>query len=99
MKIHKRTKLTPQQREEIYRRRHTEHIRVALLAEEYHVSRPTIYKILSRGRKRDFSVQNSCNSRFRTLSWGMKRLAKIEMKIEFNLKNGAKRYNKSYPVK
>ena len=45
MNIHKRTKRTPQQREEIYRRHHTEHIRVALLAEEYHVSCPTIYEI------------------------------------------------------
>ena len=66
----------PQQREKIYRRHHTEHIRVALLAEEYHVSRPTIYKIPARGRKRDFSIHNSCNARFRTLAWGMKRLAK-----------------------
>ena len=97
MNIHKRTKLTPQQREEIYRRHHTEHIRVALLAEEYHVSRPTIYKILARGRKRDFSIHNSCNARFRTLAWGMKRLAKIEKTIEARLKKEAKRYNKSYP--
>ena len=82
MNIHKRTKLTPQQREEIYRRHHTEHIRVALLAEEYHVSRPTIYKIPARGRKRDFSIHNSCNARFRTLAWGMKRLAKIEKKSD-----------------
>lgn len=82
MNIHKRTKPTPQQREEIYRRHHTEHIRVALLAEEYHVCRPTIY---------------SCNARFRTLAWGMKRLAKIEKTIEARLKKEAKRYNKSYP--
>jgi len=68
-----------------------------LLAEEYHVSRPTIYKILARGRKRDFSIHNSCNARFRTLAWGMKRLAKIEKTIEARLKKEAKRYNKSYP--
>ena len=76
MNIHKRTKRTPQQREGIYRRHHTEHIRVALLAKEYHVSRPTIYKILARGRKRDFSIHNSCNAPFRTPAWGMKRFAK-----------------------
>ena len=97
MNIHERTKLTPRQREEIYRRHHTEHIRVALLAEEYHVSRPTIYKIPARGRKRDFSIHNSCNARFRTLAWGMKRLAKIEKTIEAGLKKEAKRHNKSYP--
>ena len=40
---------------------------------------------------------NSCNARFRTLAWGMKRLAKIEKTIEARLKKEAKRYNKSYP--
>ena len=53
-----------------------------MLAEDYHVSRPTIHKIPARGRKRDFSIHNSCNARFRTLAWGMKRLAKIEKKSD-----------------
>ena len=70
MNIHKRTKLTPLQREEIYLEHHREHVQVALSAQEYHVSRPTIYKILARGRKRDFSVHNSCSARFRCLQWG-----------------------------
>ena len=97
MNIHKRTKLPPQQREEIYRRHYTEHIRVALLAGEYHVSRPTIHKIPARGQKRDSSIRNSCNAPFRTSAWGMKRLAKIEKTIEARLKKEAKCYNKSYP--
>ena len=76
LQIHKRTKLTPEQRKEIFSRRYENIVRVAILAEEYHVSRPTIYKILARGRKRDFSVHNSTNARFRHLRWGMKRLSR-----------------------
>ena len=53
-----------------------------MLAGDYHVSRPTIHKIPARGRKRDFSIHNSCNAPFRTLAWGMKRLAKIEKKSD-----------------
>lgn len=97
MHIHKRTRLTPQQREEIYRRHHKENLKVSVLAVEYHVSRPTIYKILARGRGRDFTIHKSTNARFRTVQWGMKRLAKIEKSIEDKLKKRAKRYNKNYP--
>ncbi len=41
MVIHKRTRLTPIQREEIYRAYHEEKKKVSELAESYHVSRPT----------------------------------------------------------
>lgn len=67
------------------------------LAREYHVSRPTIYKILKRGRRNDFSIHKSTNSRFRCLKCGIKRLAKIEAQIENRLKLQSKRYNKDYP--
>jgi len=46
MVMHKRTRLVPLQREEIYRRYKEDNIRVIDLSREYHVSRPTIYKIL-----------------------------------------------------
>jgi len=46
MVIHKKTRLTPVQRQEIYSAYHTEKKKVAELAREYQVSRPTIYKIL-----------------------------------------------------
>lgn len=69
MNIHKRTQLTPLQRKEIDLKHHREHVPVALLAEEYHVSPPTIDKILSRGRKCDCSVHNSCNARSACLHW------------------------------
>ena len=53
MAIHKRTRLTPIQREEIYGFYHGGEKKVSELAEAYPVSRPTIYKIIRRGRQRD----------------------------------------------
>jgi len=43
MVIHKRTRLTSIQQEEIYRIYHGEGRKVTERAEAYHVSRPTIY--------------------------------------------------------
>ncbi len=97
MVIHKRTRLTPIQRQEIYREYHEEGKKVSCLAEAYHVSRPTIYKIIQRGRQRDFSIHRSTNRRFCCLKYGIKRLSKIEEVIEARLKKQAKRYNKDYP--
>lgn len=97
MVIHKKTRLTPIQREQVYRKYHDENIRVSDLAIEYHVSRPTIYKIIHRGKVNDFSVHKSVNKRFRCIKYGIKRLAKIEAKIEAKLKRQAQRYNKDYP--
>ena len=99
MAIHKGTRLTPLQREEIYRREYQEEgKKVSYLAEACHVSRPTIYKIIQRGRQRDFAIHPSTNKRFRCLKYGIKRLSKIEEAIETRLKRQAKRYNnKEYP--
>ena len=55
LQIHKRTKLTLEQQKEIFSRRYKNNVRTAVIAKEYHVSRPTIYKILTRGRKRDYA--------------------------------------------
>ena len=97
MVIHKRTRLTPLQRKAVYRTYVEDKIRVSDLAREFHVSRPTIYKIINRGRLQDFSIHRSTNARFRTIKYGLRRLAKIEKSIEERLKNKAKRYNKDYP--
>lgn len=97
MDIHKNTKLTPEQRKEIYRAYYHESQRVTDLAQDYRVSRPTIYKVLKRGRKQDFSVHDSTNQRYRCLKYGIKRLAKVEREIEERRKREAKRYNKHYP--
>lgn len=97
MVIHKKTRLTPIQREQVYRKYHDENIRVSDLVIEYHVSRPTIYKIIHRGKVNDSSVYKSINKRFRYIKYGIKRLAKIEAKIEAKLKRKAQRYTKDYP--
>jgi len=97
MVIHKRTRLTPIQREEVYQAYHGQGKKVSDLAEAYHVSRPTIYKILRQGRQRDFSIHNSTNKRSRCLKYGLRRLSKIEKEIESRLKSKARRYNKDYP--
>lgn len=97
MVVHKRTRLTPIQREELYRQYKEENRRVCDLAREYHVSRPTVYKIIGRGHQKDFTIHRSLNKRFRCLKYGIKRLAKIEKHIEDKLKQQAKRYSKDYP--
>lgn len=97
MVIHKRTRLTEIQRKAIYKAYTKNNIRVSALAAEYHVSRPTIYKIVHRGRLKDFSVHPSTNQRYRCLKYGIRRLAKVEAHIEAKLKREAKRYNKDYP--
>jgi len=97
MVIHKKTRLTPVQRKEICDKHFKDKIRVSILSREYHVSRPTIYKILHRGRKNDYSIHKSTNARFRCLKYGIRRLARIEKEIEERLKRKAKRYNKDYP--
>lgn len=97
MTIHKNTKLTPIQRKEIFRKHYHEGVGTAELARTYQVSRTVIYRILHRGRNKDFSVHKSINQRFRCLEYGMKRLAKVEAELEKKLKQRAVRYNKSYP--
>ena len=97
MVIHKRTRLTPFQRKAVYRKYSEEKITVSDLACQFHVSRPTIYKIIKRGRAQDFSIHSSTNARYRMVKYGLRRLAKIEKSIEDRLKKQAKRYNKDFP--
>ena len=97
MVIHKKTRLTPHQREQVYLDYYQNKLRICDLVHKYHVTAPTIYKILERGRQSDFSIHNSMNHRFRCLKYGIKRLKKIECKIEERLKRKANRYNKDYP--
>ena len=97
MNIHKRTRLTLLDRQEIWRLYQTRLWKVAHLAEHFHVSRPTIYDVLKRARLQEFTPRDSTNQRFKTLQYGLKRLAKVEQTIQKRLKREAKRYNKSYP--
>lgn len=97
MHIHKNTRLTPIQRKEVYQDYHINHLRKCDLSKKYQVSRPTIDKILNRGRNNDFSIHKSTNNRFRCLKYGFKRLAKIEKQLAEKRKKESMRYNKKYP--
>ena len=97
MNMHKRIRLTPLDREEIWRLYQTRQWKVSHLAERYRVSRPTIYAALKKARLRQFTPSKSTNKRYKTVWYGLKRLAKVEASIQLKLKQQAKRYNKSYP--
>jgi hypothetical protein len=81
MNIHKRTCLTLLDRQEIWRLYQIRLWKVVQLAEHFHVSRPTIYDVLKRARLQEFT-RNSTNRRFKTLQYGLKRLAKVEQTIQ-----------------
>lgn len=97
MTIHKKTRLLPKDRVKIFKKYHEQKAKISHLANSYHVSRVTIYKVLREVRLGQISQSKSINKRFRTLEYGIKRLAKIEAKVQEKLKKQAKRYNKSYP--
>ncbi|MBT9175691.1 MAG: hypothetical protein DDT22_01375 [candidate division WS2 bacterium] len=97
MTIHKRARLTPIQRQDIFNKYYKQNIRICDLCRQYSVSRPTIYRALERGKDKDFSLHKSVNKRFRCLEYGLKRLSKVEAELEKKLKNQAKRSNKEYP--
>jgi len=97
MNIHKRTRLTLLDRQEIWRLYQTRTWKVTQLAERFRVSRPTLYEVLKRARLQEFAPRDSTNQRFKMIQYGLKRLAKVEQAIQERLKREAKRYNKSYP--
>ena len=97
MNIHKRTRLTLLDRQEIWRLYRTRVWKVTHLAERLRVSRPTIYDVLKGARLQEFVPRNSTDQRFKTPQFGLKRLAKIGQTIQERLKRAAKRYSKSYP--
>jgi transposase InsO family protein len=97
MNMHKRIRLTPLDRQEVWRLYQTRCWKVTQLAEHFRVSRPTVYNILKRARLQEFVPRDSTNQRFKTIQYGLKRLAKAERTIQDRLKREARRYNKSYP--
>ena len=97
MNMHKRVRLTPHDREEIWRLHTQEGWKVTALAARFRVSRPTIYKAIARARTQEFAPRKSTNKRFLAVKYGIKRLAKIERSIEAKKKAAARRYNKRYP--
>lgn len=73
--MHKHTKLPPTMREEVYRH-WVEGKYQRFLADEYHVDKVIIKRIIVRGRLGDFSVHDSTNQRYRTVEYGLKKLLK-----------------------
>jgi len=96
MQLHKNTKLTPIQRKQIWKD-HQKGASPTELARKYNTSRPTIYKIITRARKKEFIPRKSTNKRYRCFKYGFRRLEKIAEQIEKKRKKQARRYNKQYP--
>jgi len=67
MPYHKNTRIKPEQREKIYFDFEKNKKSVSELANEYQVSRPTIYKIIKRGKQKDFSIHKSTNKRYQKI--------------------------------
>ncbi len=97
MDMHKRTRLTPHDRKEIWQLYRTGDWKIMALAQRYRVSRPTIYKVIDRARTQEFAPRKSTNKRFLAVRYGLKRLAKVERTLELKKKAEARRYNKQYP--
>ena len=95
--MHKNTRLTPHSRREIWNKYRTGKHSITGLAAEYKVSRPTLYKVIQRARGQEFSPRKSTRHDYMTAKYGIRRLAKVEQKIEAKLRKQAKRYNKNYP--
>jgi transposase InsO family protein len=97
VKVHKNTRLTEVQRRRIWKEKNIDKLTVTELSRRYLVSRHTIYKVLERARKGEFTPRDSTNHRFKCVKYGFKRLKKVEEKILKKLAQKAKRYEKSYP--
>lgn len=95
--MHKNTKLPPAMRREVYQVWKTGKSQ-RWLADEYHVDKTVIRKILIRGRHGDFSIHDSTNHRYRSVEYGLRKLMKTEVKIQKRKDRASiKRYEKTYP--
>lgn len=97
MKIHKNIRLTPTDRKEIWRLYQTRCFTQSILAKKFRVSRQTISKVLKQCRNGIFYPKDSTNHRYKSMFYGIRRLAKVERQLELKLKAKAKQINKSYP--
>lgn len=97
MILHKRTRLTPENRKQIWTEWQTGNWSKSALQRKWNVTWPTIHKVILRARGREFQPRLSINAKFRALPFGVRRLAKIEKHLEEKLRNEARRYNKKYP--
>ena len=91
--MHKNTKLLPYQRREAFRR-WRDGDQVTHLAKYYHVSRKTLYEVFHKAKLGVFENYSSKNMRYRTIEYGLKKLAKTEKKLEKILAKRAIRLNR-----
>jgi len=91
--MHKNTKLLPYQRREAYRR-WLAGDRATDLAKHYGVSRKTLYEVFTKAKLGVFSNYSSKNLRYRTVEYGLKRLAKTEAALTKKLTKRQRRLNR-----
>jgi transposase InsO family protein len=97
--MHKNTKLLPYQRREAYRRWCQGDV-VTDLSRQYQVSRKTLYEVFHKAKLGVFENYSSKNLRYRTIEYGLKRLAVVEKAIAKKLgkrERRLNRYQKEYP--
>ena len=97
MVVHKHTKLMPWQRKQMAHEYYMLKLKKIDLCRKYGVSYPTVTKVLERARHGDFQPRKSINKRYQTIEYGLRRLARVQRRIELKLKAQARRYNKHYP--
>ena len=96
--MHKYTKLTPTLRREVYAKWCGGNYSFRTLGTQYHVDKNIIALAIRRGRLGDFSVHDSTNHRFRTIEYGLKRLAKAADRVEHRLaRQRIPRYERKVP--
>ena len=93
--MHKHTKLTPSLRRDVYQTWVIGRKSLRKLATQYHVDKNIIKEVILRGKIGDFTVHDSTNHRYRTIEYGLKRLAQLEQTLTVKLAKRDKR-NKRY---
>lgn len=97
--MHKNTILLPYQRREAYRR-WRDGDQVTALAKYYHTTRKTLYESFKKAKFQVFENYSSKNMRYRTIEYGLKKIARTEKALEKKLLKREirqKRYRKHYP--
>ena len=101
--VHKRIKLTIIDRENMWKeycewkQHNTDNKYKTVLAQKYRVSRQTVDKILKMMRRKELYPKKSINYRYISISYWLKRLAKMEQHIIKKKNEEARRYSKDYP--
>ena len=76
--MHKSTKLTPNMRRAVYADWCRSRGSFRSLGRKYHVDKNVVRKVVVLGRLGDFTVHDSANRRYRTIEYGLRRLARTE---------------------